>query len=263
MSIYFKMITLFFVLSAAVWSCGNSEPTVIITAHRGASGMAPENTMSAMLKAIEVGSGYAELDVQETADGVIILLHDKTLQRTAGLDQNIWEMNYPDLQGIDVGSWFGEEFVNEPIPTLEAVIDSVHGKMKLNIELKMNGHEKMLEERVLKIIDGKNFADQCIVTSFKFAAIDKVKELNSAICAGYIFSKMPEDVDVFTANVDLLSVNYKLVDKEFVDKAHANNKEVHVWTVNEPDEMNRLIGLGVDSIITNRPDILKKILSEG
>ncbi len=263
MSIYFKMFTLFFVLLAAVWSCGNSEPTGIITAHRGASGLAPENTMSAMLKAIEVGSGYAELDVQETADGVIILLHDKTLQRTAGLDKNIWEMNYADLQGIDVGSWFGEEFVNEPVPTLEAIIDSVHGKMKLNIELKMNGHEKMLEERVLKIIDDKNFADQCIFTSFKFAAIDKVKELNSAIRAGYIFSKMPEDVDVFTANVDLLSVNYKLVDKEFVDKAHATNKEVHVWTVNEPDEMKRLIGLGVDSIITNRPDILKKILSEG
>lgn len=242
--------------------CETSKQSVIVTAHRGASGLAPENTMSAMLRAIQEKSDLAELDVQETSDGVIILLHDNTLLRTAGLEKNIWEMDFASLDGIDVGAWFKPEFRGEPIPTLEAVIDSVQGKMKLNIELKMNGHEKMLEERVLKIIEDKDFEDQCIVTSFKFEAIDKVKALNPKIKAGYIFSKMQEETDVFSANVDLLSVNYKILNLEFVEKAHARNKEVHVWTVDDPDEMKRLIDLGVDSIITNRPDILRGILSD-
>ncbi|MBN2007792.1 glycerophosphodiester phosphodiesterase [candidate division KSB1 bacterium] len=240
--------------------CNSKNSKVLITAHRGASGLAPENTMSAMIKAIECGSDFAELDVQETKDGQIVLLHDETLLRTANIPKGMWELNYADLKDVNVGSWFSDEFKGEPVPTLADVIDTVHGKMKLNIELKMNGHEQQLEERTLVIIEEKNFIQNCVVTSFKFSAIDKVRKLNPAIKVGYIFSKMPDDVDVFTANVDLLSVNHKLVDKAFVDKAHANGKEVHVYTVNEPNEMKHFIELGVDSIITNRPDLLAKLL---
>ncbi len=260
-----KLFKLFIILSIGllcIWGCETDQTKVIVTAHRGASGLAPENTMSAMLKAVEFGSDFSELDVQETMDGIVVLLHDDSLSRTANIDKAIWEMDYASLAGIDVGSWYGATFKDEPIPSLEEVIDAVKGKMKLNIELKMSGHENMLEERVLEIVEKKGFGDECIVTSFKFAAIDKVKKLNPEIKAGYIFSKMPADIDVFTANVDLLSVKYKLVDKEFVDKAFANNKEVHVWTVNKQDEMKRLIALGVTSIITNRPDILIEILKE-
>jgi glycerophosphoryl diester phosphodiesterase len=164
------------------------------------------------------------------------------------------------LDGIDVGSWFGPEFKGEPIPTLESVIDTVRGKMKLNIELKVSGHEKQLVERTVRIVEQKNFISHCIITSFDFNSIDKIRELNKDIKVGYIFSKMPDNIDVFTAHVDLLSVNYKLIDNDFISKAHANKKEVHVYTVNEPEEMKRLINLGVDSIITDRPDILVNLL---
>jgi glycerophosphoryl diester phosphodiesterase len=240
--------------------CRNNHKNVLVTGHRGASGLAPENTISAFLKAIALGADYSELDVQETADGVLVILHDPTLKRTAAVDKNIWETDYAALKEIDFGSWFSPEFKGEPIPTLAAVIDTVRGRMKLNIELKMNGHEKKLTEKVVKLVEQKNFISQCIITSFDFKAIDQVRALNRQIKAGYIFSSMPENVDVFTADVDLLSVNYKLIDKEFVDRAHANQKEVHVYTVNDPEEMKRLIGLGVDSIITNRPDVLIDVL---
>jgi glycerophosphoryl diester phosphodiesterase len=139
-------------------------------------------------------------------------------------------------------------------------MDTVRGKMKLNIELKYNKHDERLAERVVELVEKKNFIKECIFTSFNFEAINLVRNLNKTIKVGYIFSKKPEGVDVFTADVDLLSVNYKLVDKEFVEKAHANDKEVHVWTVNEPEEMKRLINLGVESIITDRPDILVNLL---
>ena len=237
-----------------------TKKNIMVVAHRGASGHAPENTLSAMKKAIEMNAEMSELDVQETADGEIILLHDGSLKRTSGVDKNIWETNYADLKDLDVGAWFSEEYKNEPIPTMKEVIDLVKGKMRINIELKANKHEKMLAERTLKIIEANNFIDQVIFTSFKFAEADKIRELNPKAKVGYIFGRLPKDVDVFTADIDLLSVNIKTVDAEFMKKAKANNKEVHVWTVNEPEDMKRMIELGVDAIITNYPDVLRKVL---
>ena len=240
--------------------CHDNNQKVLVTAHRGASGLAPENTMSAMLKAIEVGSDYSELDVQETSDGVLVLMHDNSLTRTTGLEKNIWEMDYTSLNGLDAGLWYDAKYKGEAIPLLESVMDTVRGKMKLNIELKYNKHDKRLAELVVEMVERKNYINECILTSFNFEAINLVRKLNKNIKVGYIFSKLPEGVDVFTADVDLLSVNYKLVDKKFVEEAHANNKEVHIWTVNEPEEMQRLINLGVESIITDRPDILVNLL---
>jgi len=252
-------IKIVLISSIILFGCGR-ENDVIITAHRGASGLAPENTMIAMMKAIEAGAEFSELDVQETRDGVVVLLHDGSLKKTTGLDRNIWEMPYDSLVGLDAGSWFGPDFKDEPIPTLESVIDAVDGKMKLNIELKMNGYQKQLAERVVALVEKKGFIEQCILTSFDFEIIDKVKQLNGDIKAGYIFSKIPDNVDVFNANVNILSVHKSVVDKEFVKKAQAGNKEVHVWTVNETEDMNRLIDLGVNSIITDRPDILAGLI---
>jgi glycerophosphoryl diester phosphodiesterase len=248
------------ILSIILFGCEKNNH-VIITAHRGASGLAPENTMAAMVKAIKTGADFSEIDVQETKDGVVILLHDGNLKKTTGLDRNIWEMPYDSIVGLDAGSWFSSEFKDEPIPTLESIIKAVSGKMKLNIELKMNGHEEQLAERVVALVEDKDFISNCIITSFDFEIIHKVKQLNGKIKVGYIFKKMPENVDVFNANVDLLSVNKNLVDEEFVKKAHAGKKEVHVWTVNKSEEMKRLIDLGVNSIITNRPDIMANFIN--
>ncbi len=249
------------VLTAFLLACSQqTQKTVLVTGHRGASGLAPENTISAMLKAIEVGADYSELDVQETSDGILVLMHDNSLTRTTGLEKNMWEVDYASLTALEAGAWFDSKFTGEAIPLLESVIDTVRGKMKLNIELKYNKHDKRLAERVVELVERKDFIAECILTSFNFEAIDKVRKLNKTIKVGYIFSKMPDDVDVFTSDVDLLSVNYKLVDKEFVEKAHANKKDIHVWTVNKPEEMQRLINLGVESIITDRPDILVNLL---
>ncbi len=236
------------------------KENILVVAHRGASGYAPENTLSAMKKAIEMKAEMSELDVQETADGEIILLHDNTTKRTGKKDLNIWKLNYDDLKDIEVGEWFSEEYKGEPIPTLKEVIDLVKGKMKLNIELKANKHEKMLAERSLKVVTDNEFLDQVVFTSFKFDEIRKIRALNKEAKVGYIFGKLPENVDVFTEDVDLLSAHYKTVDAEFVKKAKSNGKEVHVWTVNEPEDMKRMIELGVEAIITNYPDVLRKVL---
>jgi len=260
----FVKVFLILIISLSLQFCTtvNNESKVKVVAHRGASGHAPENTLFAMKKAIEMKSYMSELDVQETADGEIILLHDYSLKRTGGVDKNIWEMNYAELNGIDVGSWFSDEYKNEPIPTLKEVIDLVRGKMKLNIELKANKHEKKLAERSLKIVEDNNFLDQVIFTSFKFDEIRRIRELNKSAKVGYIFGRMPEDVNVFNEDVHLLSVHYKTVNMDFMKKAKASGKEVAVWTVNDKVDMERMIKLGVDEIITNYPDRLVELLKD-
>lgn len=239
----------------------NDNDRIKIVAHRGASGYAPENTLASMKKAIEMKSDMSELDVQETADGEIILLHDKSLKRTTGVDKNIWEMSYAELNGLDAGSWYSADYKNEPIPTLKEVIKLVNGKMKLNIELKANKHEKKLAERSLKIVEDNNFLDQVVFTSFKFDEIRKIRELNKHAKVGYIFGRLPKDVDVFAEDVHILSVNYKTVDEKFMKMANASGKEVAAWTVNKKEDMERMINLGVSEIITNYPDRLAELLN--
>jgi len=255
---HFKTFILILGLSLFIMSCSKK---VEITAHRGASGTYPENTLIAMKMAIEKGADYSELDVQETSDGILVLYHDGNLKRTSNVDLDIWKISYDSISKLEAGAWFDPEFKGEPVPKLEEVIDEVKGKMKLNIEIKMNGHQKQLTEKVVQLVEEKDFISNCILTSFDLNAIDKVKQVNKNIKAGYILSKIPEDRDIFNSGIDLLSVNKRLVDKEFVKKAHKNNLEVHVWTVNKPEEMEYLIQLGVDNIITDHPEILFEIVN--
>ncbi|MHC1739251.1 MAG: glycerophosphodiester phosphodiesterase [Ignavibacteriaceae bacterium] len=237
----------------------NIYPQVITTAHRGASGYAPENTLSAVVKAVEMGAGFCEIDVQETSDGILILMHDSNYKRTCGVSKNVWEVSYEETKTFDCGKWFNNAFAGEKVPRLDEIIDYAKGKIRLNIELKTNGHEKLLVERVLDLLTIKDFFDQVIITSFDFSLIDKVKQIQPGIKAGYIFSKIGE-VNVFKSNVDLLSVNKSMVTKDFVKRAKENGKEVHVWTVNDPAEMEKLINFEVTNIITNFPDKLRTIL---
>lgn len=232
---------------------------VKITAHRGASGLAPENTLAAIRLAMEIGADFAEIDVQESADGEIFLLHDDSINRTTDQKGNIWELTSADLRAADAGSWYSRQFVNEPIPDLASVIHTVFGKMKLNIELKTSGHQVRLAERVVAIIEEKKFVAQCIVTSFNPEEIKKVKRLNPGIKTGLIFSKIPKE-DIWTAKYDLFSVHKKLASIDFVKKAHKYGKEVHVWTVNREKDLRKMLEHGVDNMITNYPDRTLQVL---
>jgi len=235
---------------------------VTITAHRGASGHAPENTVASVMAAASMKIPFAEIDIQETADGEIILLHDGSLKRTTGFDKNIWEASYAEVKKLDAGSWYSDKFKGEPVPLFSSLLDSIKGKIGLNIELKTNGHEKKLADRAVKILKDKKAEHSCYFTSFDYLQIKRVKEIDPTIKTGLIFGGLPENLDVFKADCDILSVNNKLVDEDFVKKAKANNKEIHVWTVDDEKEMKRLIDLGVTSIITNYPDRLLKLLEE-
>jgi glycerophosphoryl diester phosphodiesterase len=227
------------------------EDRVKITAHRGSATVAPENSLSAIRQAIEDGADYAEIDVQETADGEVVLLHDKDLLRIAGLRKNIWEADYSEIKTLDAGSWFSPDFKDERVPLLREAVELARDRIKLNIELKLNGHEKLLAERVVEIIGEADFTAQCIVTSLDLAILEKVHALNPEIRRGLIVFRSIGRVTGL--DVDILSVSARIAGFDLINEAHRKGKEVHVWTVNETSDMARFIDLGADNLITDFP----------
>lgn len=233
----------------------------IITAHRGASAVAPENTLIAYQKAIEMGADYAELDVRQTKDGAIVLMHDKTVHRTTGVKGFVWDFTLEELKQLEAGSWFGEGFRGEPVPTLEEVIRLVKGRMKLNIEVKISENEPGIAQKVVDIVRSEDFSKDCIITSFDMETVKTFNSIAPDLETGLIFEKEYRS-DVFEGAWDILCSNFELVDAGFVQFAKESGKKIYVWTVNEREEMLRLIDLGVDGIITDMPDLLNSVLAE-
>jgi len=230
-----------------------------ITAHRGSSLKAPENTLAAFEKAIEDMADYIELDVQQTKDGAIIVMHDPNVYRTTGVNNFVWEMTLQQVKELDAGSFFSQEYAGEKVPTLNEVIKLVKGKTKLNIEIKPSGHDSDLAESVVKIIEDNNFSQDCIVTSFDYTTLKKVKEINKDIEVGYILSVAygnfynMDDVDFFSVNASFLS-------KITVDAIHNAGKQVHAWTVDNTVSIKNLANKGVDNIITDVPIAAKEVI---
>lgn len=231
-----------------------------ITAHRGSSGSAPENTLSAVLQAAQDGAGYAEIDVQMSVDGVIVLYHDRKLSKL-GIDRNVTDMRYDEMLTADIGGWFSADFSGERIPTLDLIMEAAYPRIKLNIELKMYDPLSPLPEAVANMIMQKNFIDRSIVTSFDLQAIERVKQVNPAIRTGLIISrKKAITTKIWTSNIDILSVKSKLVDRKLVKQASSSGKELHAWTVNKKSEMRRLLRFDIASIITDYPGDLYQIV---
>ena len=233
---------------------------VAVTAHRGSSRHAPENTLSAVRRAIEDGADFAEIDVQETADGVVVLLHDTDLMRIAGVDKKIWQVTYPEIKSLDAGSWFSKDFKGEHIPTLAETLELARDKIKLNIELKFNGHQKQLVESAVKIIEDHKFGSRCVISSLNFAGLKKVRELNPDLQTGYIVARSIGNK--FGADIGFLSLASNMVNADVVAAAGKSKKEVHVWTINSPANMSYFIDLGVDNIITDYPARLVALIKE-
>jgi glycerophosphoryl diester phosphodiesterase len=249
--------------SAATFVVANQadvEHAVDVTAHRGSSRRAPENTLSAVRLAIEDGAEYAEIDVQETADGVIVVLHDADLMRVASVNRTIWDITYDELKGLDAGSWFAPEFAGEPIPTLQEVIDLARGRIRLNIELKFNGRDEKLVERVVEIVQRNEFQAQCILMSLNYEGLLEAKRLDPSLTVGFTVGATISDVT--RLDVDFLSVSTKLATPAWLRRVRAGDKQVHVWTINEPDSMLRFLLLGVDNIISDDPALVVALRDE-
>ncbi len=234
---------------------------VSITAHRGASREAPENSLSALRRSIELKADYAEIDVHITADGVPVVVHDEDFQRLAGLALRPGEMTLEQVRAIDIGSRFSRAFAGERVATLKEAIELVRGKIKLNIELKPTRTDRdELTRAVAKLIGDERFENECFVTSLDRQAVAAAHRENPRLRTGAIVSAAVGDVT--RLDVDVLSIRTGLITDVLLERAHAAGREVHAWTIDDPAVMGRLIDRGVDGIITNDPATALAVRSE-
>lgn len=229
-----------------------------ITAHRGGAWKAPENTISALQYTIDSGADYAEIDVQETKDGELILLHDDSLKRTAGVKKNVWDMTLKQVEKLHAGASFHKKFRGEKIPEFTEVLKFCKGRLDLNIEIKYNGKNKGIVNKVVRAIKENHFEDHCIVTSMNYQFLKQIKKTAPEIRTGYIMTMTYGGVQGMEA-ADFFSVKHTYVDEKFVTQAHALGKEVHVWTVNYKGDAKRMLDMGVDNIITDDPIMVRKV----
>ena len=234
-------------------------PTEIM-AHRGAAAAAPENTLAAINRAIDSGAQWVEIDVQETADGQIVVIHDSDLKKIGGSALTVAGSTLEQLQQVDIGSWFGPEFADQRIPTLEEVLELCKGRIGVNIELKYYGKQVRLEERVAEIVERSGMVDQVVFMSLSYDGIQTLRSLRPDWKVGLLSSVAIGNLA--DLDVDFLALNGRAASRHMIRQAHKRGKQVFVWTVNDPVAMASMIGRGADALITDEPALAVTVLEE-
>lgn len=233
------------------------KPT--ITCHRGYSAVAPENTLPAFQAAIDLGADCVELDVQMTADGVVMVSHDPSLKRCTGVDRRICDMSYEEVRRLDAGSFFSPEYAGTQIPTLQEVIDLCKGRIRLNIEIKDNAKTPELEAETARLILENGITDEVCVTALNYHSLEKIKAADSEIRTGYILAVgIGNYYDL--PDADFFSVETTFITAGMVSKIHLLGKTVSAWTVDREADVSTLRSKRVDDLITGDPQMVQDAL---
>lgn len=236
-----------------------TDRNVLVIAHRGASMEAPENTLAAFRLAGDQQADFVELDVQESSDGEVLVVHDADLMKLAKFPGKIWETDAATLRTVDVGSWKDPKFASERLPTLAEALAACKGRSKVIVELKQYGHNQRLEERVAAIVEEAGMVDECVFMSLDHGMVRKMKQLRPNWRCGALVAKAYGDLTSLGA--DFLAVEARTATPRFVRKAHRAGQDVYVWTVNDPAWMLSAMSRGVDGLITDRPDLARKVVA--
>jgi len=234
--------------------------------HRGASHEAPANTLAAYLLAAELGADGIELDVHFSRDRELVVIHDFVLDGTTDGHGEVQSKTLAELRQLDAGTWFDPTFRGQRIPTLQEVIDVVGHRLLLNIEIKSKQlRDNGLAEAVVRAVEENHLVERVVVSSFNPLAVRRVKQLNPRIATGLLYDlslALPLRRAWLRSWVkpNALHPHYKMVDAGYVSWAKALGHRIHVWTCDDPGEMWQLMRLGVDLIVTNRPDRLRQVV---
>ncbi|HOE34651.1 MAG: glycerophosphodiester phosphodiesterase [Chloroflexi bacterium] len=240
------------------------KPFPLIYAHRGASALAPENTLAAFLLALQAGADGIELDVMLSRDKELVVIHDSTVDRTTNGSGKVAEMPLAALRELDAGAHFGENFRGEKLPTLTEVFEAVGGKMRINVELK--NYARPLDDltaRVISLTERFHLEDSVLLSSFNPINLSKAAKINPRIQRGLLVS--PGDRRMLGGMGRLFPYHalhpyYKDVTREMTARLHARGKQLNTWTVDEPQALLRMRSFGVDGIICNNPAAARAVL---
>jgi glycerophosphoryl diester phosphodiesterase len=240
-----------------------TRPMVI--GHRGLSFVAPENTLASYKLAMKTGADMAECDVYLSKDGVPILLHDRTFKRTTGRDAAPGELTLAEIKKLDAGKWKAPEFAGEPVPTLQEALTLVKGNLRLVIEIK----EPTIAPAIVKCLkDAAVEPQDVMIFSFHDKAVEEIAKLEPHLPTTWLVDNPGVDETAWRATINRalemrvsnIGTSYTHVDPGFVKLAHACGFGIFVWTVNEPSDMSYLVRVGVDGIISDRPDLVISVL---
>lgn len=233
-----------------------------IFAHRGNSYKAPENTLSALESAIEEKADGAEIDVRMTKDGEIILMHDSSLKRTAGINEQVSRLEYSQLTKLDVGTWFSPEFEGERIPTLREALELCKGRLTLMIEVKSDKKkEDQISQKIVEHVEDMNMDQDVIIASFNLNVLKEVKRLNNKIATCLIIRFAYGNIDEME-DVDMFSIESRFLQSSVLKSIKNSDKALAVWTVNEGSRIASLRDMGIDAVITDHPVKAREIFYE-
>lgn len=259
------------------------EQRTMSIAHRGASGYAPEHTMAAYDLALEMGADYIEQDLQMTSDGILVVMHDQSLDRTArGPAENctglVISKTLEQIKTCDVGSWFNEEYpdkardeyVGLEIPTLEEVFQRYGKKVRYYIETKTPAAAPAMEGELLRLLDKYGLREpavrkwQVLIQSFQPESLLKFHAMDAGLPLIQLgFAGGAEGLEAIAEYAVGVGPSFGGVDQSYVDKAHSLCLAVHPYTANEPEDIQRLIDFGVDGMFSNYPDVVRELGGPG
>lgn len=259
---------------------GQKRSAVVDVAHRGASGYAPENTLAAIDEARARGAGTAEVDVQRSKDGELVLFHDLTMERTTDVEKvypgrdtyRIGDFTLKQLKRLDAGSWFDASYKGERIPTLDEGLRRLkHEELNLLLEHKAPERYPGIEKQTADLLEKRPWwlaenpagdPNRLAIQSFDHAAVKRSHDLLPDVPHGLLGKVAEGDLDGVAKWADQVNPDHKEIDAGYVDAVHERGMEIYVYTVNEPADMRTAIGKGVDGIITDVPDVLLKVIEE-
>ncbi|GLS90961.1 glycerophosphoryl diester phosphodiesterase [Psychromonas marina] len=243
------------------------QKTIKTTAHRGASSLAPENTLAAFMKAAELGCDWIEIDVQLSLDKVPMVIHDRTVDRCSNGSGAVAELALSSLKQLDAGQWFGQAFTEERIPTLaETLCLAKKNNLKVNIELKLYPQDdvQVLCERISEVITESQCIDtQLLFSSFNAEALKRMQNLQPQIRRGQLWEKIPTDALANLKEIDAYSVHcdYRFLTERQAQQLKQSDYQLYCYTPNQPALVEQHWGWGVDMMITDKPQAYRAILA--
>ena len=239
---------------------------VVVVGHRGAMGYAPENTLASFAKAAEMGAHAFECDVHLTRDGEVVVIHDAGVERVSNGHGAVAEMTLADLRQLDVGGWFGPEYAGQRIPTLAEALDA-GARLGLEVVVELKGEPeppRLLVERTVALIADREMQGRVAVISFNHPSLLQVRELDDGIATGILFGHgIPDPVaEAKRFAASSIRPHYSRVTARLAQGTHSAGMCLHAWTVNDGHLAETLVGQGVDSIGTNYPDRMQRLLNQ-
>jgi len=228
-----------------------------IIAHRGGAAVAPENTLAAFQRGIADGADWLELDVQENADGVVVIQHDRDFMRAAGANLGVWQATSADLADLDVGSVFSPEYSDQRVPELLEVLQLAKGQVGVLIELKYYGHDVNLEAKVVDLVEQTGMASDIVIMSLEYDGVRKTAALRPEWTYGLLNTVSIGDLT--RLDVDFLALNANAASFAMIRRAHRRGMKVYAWTINDPVQMWVMMSRGVDGVITDEVAMARQV----